>query len=210
MRRYIFAIGLERFLRNLATGYLAVVVPLYLKDLTGSALTAGLVVTLAGIISLGSSILYAALGDIIGHARGLAVSETAFATSLLVIMSVRDPWAVGLALGLGGVGMLGPGSTRGSFVPLIMALVRRHTKNAVERTQDLGLVNVLSTAGGIVGSLLVAALALHTASLLFIFFVSAAAVLILLALGRSEAVRTVNPFKAVGRRSGAVFAYSMS
>lgn len=210
MKRYIVAIGLERFLRNLATGYLTVVIPIYLKELTGNAFTAGLVVTVAGIISLGASILYAALGDVIGHARGLAVTETAFASALIAIALAKNPWVVGLALGLGGVGMLGPGSTRGSFVPLIMALVRRHTSNAVERTRDLGLINVLSTAGGIVGSLLVVVLTLRDASTFFVLSVSAAALLVLLSLGTSEIVRPVNPFRAVARRGGTVLAYSMS
>ncbi|MGC8583234.1 MAG: MFS transporter [Thermoproteus sp.] len=210
MKRYILVVGLERFLRNLATGYLAVVVPLYLKDLTGSALAAGLAVTAAGFISLGTSILYAALGDVIGHARGLAVSEAAFASALVAIAASRNPWAIGVALGIGGIGMLGPGSTRGSFVPLIMALVRRHTSNAVERTRDLGLVNLLSTAGGIAGSLLVALVALREASVLFVLLVSAAALLVLLSLGRGEEIRRVNPFRAVGRRGSAVLAYSLS
>ncbi|AEA12248.1 major facilitator superfamily MFS_1 [Thermoproteus uzoniensis 768-20] len=210
MKRYILVVGLERFLRNLATGYLAVVVPLYLKDLTGSALAAGLAVTAAGFISLGTSILYAALGDVIGHARGLAVSEAAFASALVAIAASRNPWAIGIALGIGGIGMLGPGSTRGSFVPLIMALVRRHTSNAVERTRDLGLVNLLSTAGGIAGSLLVALVTLREASILFVLLVSAAALLVLLSLGRGEEVRRVNPFTAVGRRGSAVLAYSLS
>lgn len=210
MRRYILTIGVERFLRNLATGYLVVIVPLYLKELTGNAITAGLIVTIAGLISLGTSILYAALGDVIGHARGLAVSEVAFASALFAIAVVRNPWVVGLALGLGGMSMLGPGATRGSFVPLIMALVRRHTSNAVERTRDLGLINVLSTSGGIVGSLLVAVFALRDAAVLFVISVSAAASLVLTSLGTSEIVRRVNPFRAVSARGGAVLAYSIS
>jgi MFS family permease len=210
VKRYLLAIGLERFLRNLATGYLAVVVPLYLSELTGSALAAGLVVTAAGLISLGTSILYAALGDVIGHARGLAVSEVAFASALVAIAAYRNPWAVGIALGIGGVGMLGPGSTRGSFIPLIMALVRRHTSNAVERTRDLGIVNLLSTAGGIAGSLLVAFTALREASLFFVLSVSTAAALVLLSLGRGETVRRANPFRAVKKRGATVLAYSLS
>lgn len=210
MRRYLLAIGLERFLRNVATGYLTVVIPLYLKEITGNAVMAGLAVTVAGLISMGASILYAALGDVIGHARGLAVSEIAFASALLAITASRNPWAIGVALGLGGVGMLGPGATRGSFVPLIMALVRRHTSNAVERARDLGVINVISTTGGVVGSLLVAFLSLRNASVYLVLSVSAAALLVMLSLGTSEVVRLVNPFKAVAKRRSAVLAYSMS
>lgn len=204
------AIGLERFLRNLATGYLAVVVPLYLKSLTGSALMAGVAVTVAGLISLGSSILYAALGDVVGHARGLAVSETAFAAALLVLGATKNPWAVAIALGLSGLGMLGPGATRGSFVPLIMALVRRNARGALERTRDLGTINFLSTAGGIVGSLLAGLLNLREALALFIGSVSAAALLVLLWLGRGETVRRINPLAGVARRANTVWVYSLS
>ena len=203
-------VGIERFLRNLATGYLAVVVPLHLKDLAGSVAAAGLIVSAAGLISLGTSILYAALGDVIGHARGLVVSEAVFASSLLVIAATDNPWIAGLALGLGGVGMLGPGATRGSFVPLVVALVRKHTSNAVERTRDLGIINVVSTTGGVVGSLLVPFFTIRETAKIFPISAFAAAFLVLASLGASEVVHLENPFKAVGRRGGVVLAYSAS
>ncbi|MBP1449594.1 MAG: MFS transporter [Thermoproteus sp.] len=210
-RGYIAVVGATRFVRYFILGHLAVSLPIALEAATGSAAAAGLVLTIAGLISLASSIAYSAAGDVIGHARGLAVVELAFALGVLSIAHLKNPWLLAVALGLGGIGTLGPGATRGAFVPLILAVVRDHSVDSTERTKSLGLINLVSTAGGVLGSAAAALLPLNSAvDALYAGAAAAAAASILIALGLRERARAVNPFAGLSGRASEVFGYSLS
>ncbi|MEZ0393883.1 MAG: MFS transporter [Desulfurococcaceae archaeon] len=210
MRSHLAVLGIERFLRSVATGYLAVAIPIYVARLAGSPAVAGLALTLAGLISLGSSIAYSAISDVVGHARGLALSEAAFAFALALLSTIRSPWAIAAALGIGGVGMLGPGATRGSFVPQVMAIIRRKSRDPVGRTAELGLINAISTSGGILGSSMAGLLAIEPATVAFAATSLASSALLALTLGREEAIRRTNPFAGVAKRARTVAWYSAS
>jgi MFS family permease len=209
MKRYVFALGALRFIRYFIMGHLAVALPILLAQTVG-AVAAGLVLSAAGLISLAASIAYSALGDVVGHARGLAISEAAFASAVAALAYIRSPWLMAAALGLGGIGMLGPGATRGAFVPLISAVVRDHSASPVERTQALGVISAISTVGGMIGSATAAVYPIQKALVPYAVASFAAAALVAALLGARERIRPVNPFAGIGKRARVVAGYSLS
>ncbi|ABO07857.1 MFS transporter [Pyrobaculum calidifontis] len=210
MRRVVAVVGVARFVRYFILGHLAVSLPIALEASAGGAAGAGAVLSLAGLISLGASIAYSVVGDVVRHARGLAISETAFALGLLALAHVKNPWLLALALGLGGMGTLGPGATRGAFVPLILAVIRDHSKSHVESAKAIGVVNSISTLGGILGSATAGFTDLRHSIPPYSAVALGTALLIAVALGRGERVRAVNPLKRVATRGREVAGYSLS
>lgn len=210
MRRVVAVVGVARFVRYFILGHLAVSLPIALEASAGGAAGAGAVLSLAGLISLGASIAYSVVGDVVGHARGLAISEAAFALGLLALAHVKNPWLLALALGLGGVGTLGPGATRGAFVPLILAVIRDRSKSPVESARAIGVVNFISTLGGILGSATAGFAELRRSIPPYSAAALGTALLIAVALGRGERVRAVNPLKRVAARGREVAGYSLS
>jgi len=210
VRRVVAVVGVARFVRYFILGHLAVSLPIALETSAGGAAGAGAVLSLAGLISLGASIAYSVVGDVVGHARGLAISEAAFALGLLALAHVKNPWLLALALGLGGVGTLGPGATRGAFVPLILAVIRDHSKSPVESAKAIGVVNFISTLGGILGSATAGFAELRRSIPPYSAAALGTALLIAVTLGLGERVRAVNPLKRVAARGGEVAGYSLS
>ena len=137
-----------RGLRDFGDGFVAVLLPVYLKALGFSPLEIG---ALAGTALLGSALLTLAVGFLgvrYDH-RLLLISSAGLMTATGVALSIVDSYALLLVVAF--VGSVNPsGGSASSFVPVEHAVLTRETADA-ERTKAFaryGLVGGLASAGG--------------------------------------------------------------
>jgi len=137
-----------RGLRDFGDGFVAVLLPVYLKALGFSPLEIG---ALAGTALLGSALLTLAVGFLgvrYDH-RLLLISSAGLMTATGVALSIVDSYALLLVVAF--VGSVNPsGGSASSFVPVEHAVLTRETADA-ERTKAFArysLVGGLASAGG--------------------------------------------------------------
>ncbi|MGC8556196.1 MAG: MFS transporter [Conexivisphaera sp.] len=205
------ALAYERTARSFVIGYLMVALPLYLVELLHNALLVGILLTASGAVTLGIVVLVSAVGDVAGHARGLAAMELAAAVAAVGLLAVRSPAAILALVGLGGFNAAGFGATRDSMVPLVNALVRRIAgSDDVARTKAFGYLNLISTFGGVAGAASAAMVDPTIAFPLIAAISASGAVAVLAALGRGDSLTRANPFAGVRLGGRAVAGYSLS
>jgi MFS family permease len=137
-----------RGLRDFGDGFVAVLLPVYLKALGFSPFEVG---ALAATALLGSALLTLAVG-LLGvryDHRLLLISSAGLMTATGIALSIVDSYALLLVVAF--VGSVNPsGGSASSFVPVEHAVLTRETADA-ERTKAFaryGLVGGLASAGG--------------------------------------------------------------
>jgi MFS family permease len=137
-----------RGLRNFGDGFVAVLLPVYLKALGFSPLEVG---ALAGTALFGSALLTLAVGFLgvrYDH-RLLLISSAGLMTATGIALSIVDSYALLLVVAF--IGSVNPsGGSASSFVPVEHAVLTRETADA-ERTKAFArysLVGGLASAGG--------------------------------------------------------------
>jgi len=137
-----------RGLRDFGDGFVAVLLPVYLKALGFSPLEVG---ALAGTALFGSALLTLAVGFLgvrYDH-RLLLISSAGLMTATAIALSIADSYALLPVVAF--VGSVNPsGGSASSFVPVEHAVLTRETADA-ERTKAFaryGLVGGLASAGG--------------------------------------------------------------
>ncbi|WP_069806399.1 MFS transporter [Vulcanisaeta thermophila] len=183
MKRNALVLILTRAIRSAAFGYLAFVVPLYLKSLGFSAVLVGIYFMVATISSAVLVLVSGFLGDIIGRRDSLMIMSSLFVVAMAIYSFTDNKLIIfltsilGVTTGVGG----GGGAGGGPVAPLLTSLLADHTEPS-ERVRVFSINTSVAVSSSFAGSLMASLLLSLGFSDQFLFRLSLALSLISLAL----------------------------